>query len=134
MIQVKQMKQQEGFSDRLVSAIRKRYTPLLLWVLRKQKWVLSSILLLFIISFIVFGKLGAEFIPSLDEVLFSELLPILEEVTASISSINMIVFPLLLSAALLFASSKTSLGRRIVKRTRKGLKCIIKSLTSLYET
>ncbi len=63
----KQMKQQEGFSDRLVNTIRKRYTPLLLLVLRKQKWVLSSILLLFIISFIVFGKLGAEFIPSLDE-------------------------------------------------------------------
>ena len=61
------MTQQEGFSDRLVSAIRNRYTPLLLWVLRKQKWVLSSILLLFIISFFVFGKLGAEFIPSLDE-------------------------------------------------------------------
>jgi len=63
----KQMKQQEGFSDRLVAVIRKRYTTLLLVVLRQQKWVLSSIALLFIISFIVFGKLGAEFIPSLDE-------------------------------------------------------------------
>ena len=63
----KQMKQQEGFSDRLVTAIRKRYTPLLIVVLRRQKWVLSSIALLFIISFMVFEKLGAEFTPSLDE-------------------------------------------------------------------
>lgn len=63
----KKIQHKEGFSDRLVAAIRMRYTPLLMVVLRRQKWVLSLIALLFVVSFLVFGKLGAEFIPSLDE-------------------------------------------------------------------
>ena len=63
----KKIKHQTGFSDRLVAAIRKRYTPLLMLVLRQQKWVLSIVALLFVVSYMLFGKLGAEFIPSLDE-------------------------------------------------------------------
>ncbi|MEY2651277.1 MAG: hypothetical protein RLZZ321_369 [Bacteroidota bacterium] len=63
----KQIKHQQGFSERLVAAIRKRYTPLLMLVLRQQKWVLSIVALLFVVAYLLFGKLGAEFIPSLDE-------------------------------------------------------------------
>lgn len=63
----KKISHKEGFSDRLVSAIRNKYTPALMWVLRRQKWIISSIVLLLIVSFSLFGRLGAEFIPSLDE-------------------------------------------------------------------
>lgn len=54
-------------SDRLVDQIKTRYTPALSWVLRKQKWILGSIVVLFTISILLFNQLGAEFIPSLDE-------------------------------------------------------------------
>ena len=55
------------FSDRMVNAIRARYTPTLQTLLRKQKLVLSLIGVLFILSIFAFKQLGAEFIPSLDE-------------------------------------------------------------------
>lgn len=55
------------FSDRMVSAIRSKYTPALQTLLRKQKIVLSLIGVLFVLSIFAFKQLGAEFIPSLDE-------------------------------------------------------------------
>lgn len=55
------------FSDRMVNAIRSKYTPALQTLLRKQKLVLSLIGVLFILSIVAFKQLGAEFIPSLDE-------------------------------------------------------------------
>ena len=55
------------FSDRMVNAIRARYTPTLQTLLRKQKLVLSLIGVLFVLSIFAFKQLGAEFIPSLDE-------------------------------------------------------------------
>jgi len=54
-------------SDRIVNAIRLKYTPMLQSVLRKQKLVLSLIVVLFALSIFAFKQLGAEFIPSLDE-------------------------------------------------------------------
>ncbi|MEN9700188.1 MAG: hypothetical protein RLZZ301_1386 [Bacteroidota bacterium] len=57
----------ETWSDRLVNAIRKRYTPALSWVLRRQKSILVTIVVLFVAAVGLFGRLGAEFIPSLDE-------------------------------------------------------------------
>ncbi|MFM7006977.1 MAG: CusA/CzcA family heavy metal efflux RND transporter [Flavobacteriales bacterium] len=56
-----------NFSDKIVAAIKKRYTPALKMMLRRQKVVLASIAGLFIISILLFKQLGAEFIPSLDE-------------------------------------------------------------------
>jgi cobalt-zinc-cadmium resistance protein CzcA len=54
-------------SDRMVNAIRSKYTPALQTLLRKQKLVLSIICGLFVLSIFAFKQLGAEFIPSLDE-------------------------------------------------------------------
>jgi cobalt-zinc-cadmium resistance protein CzcA len=54
-------------SDRMVNAIRLKYTPILQNLLRKQKLVLSIIGGLFVLSIFAFKQLGAEFIPSLDE-------------------------------------------------------------------
>jgi cobalt-zinc-cadmium resistance protein CzcA len=54
-------------SDRMVNAIRAKYTPALQFLLRKQKMVLTIIGVLFVLSIVAFQQLGAEFIPSLDE-------------------------------------------------------------------
>jgi cobalt-zinc-cadmium resistance protein CzcA len=54
-------------SDRMVNAIRAKYTPALQFLLRKQKMVLTIIGVLFVLSIFAFQQLGAEFIPSLDE-------------------------------------------------------------------
>ena len=63
----KKVQQGQTFSDKIVHAIQKRYTPLLSYVLRKQKLVLSGVIVLFTIAVLLFNQLGAEFIPSLDE-------------------------------------------------------------------
>jgi cobalt-zinc-cadmium resistance protein CzcA len=63
----KKVQQGQTFSDKIVQAIQKRYTPLLSYVLRKQKLVLSGVIVLFTIAVLLFNQLGAEFIPSLDE-------------------------------------------------------------------
>jgi cobalt-zinc-cadmium resistance protein CzcA len=63
----KKVQQGQTFSDKIVQAIQKRYTPLLSYVLRKQKLVLSGLIVLFTIAVLLFNQLGAEFIPSLDE-------------------------------------------------------------------
>jgi cobalt-zinc-cadmium resistance protein CzcA len=63
----KKVQQGQTFSDKMIQAIQKRYTKLLTTLLRKQKWILSGVLVLFTLSIFIFKKLGAEFIPSLDE-------------------------------------------------------------------
>ena len=54
-------------SDRIVNAIRSKYTPALKALLRRQKLALAIIGALFVLSIFAFNRLGAEFIPSLDE-------------------------------------------------------------------
>jgi cobalt-zinc-cadmium resistance protein CzcA len=44
------------------------YVKILSWVLNKTKWVLGVALLSMISAVLVFGKMGGEFIPNLDEV------------------------------------------------------------------
>lgn len=63
----KKVQKGQTFSDKIVYAIQKRYTPLLSFVLRKQKLILSGVIVLFTIAVLLFNQLGAEFIPSLDE-------------------------------------------------------------------
>ncbi len=55
------------FSDRLVGRVQRGYTPLFLKVIRHQKMVVSIVVGLFVVAILLFGQLGAEFIPSLDE-------------------------------------------------------------------
>ena len=57
----------ESFSDRLVGLVRRAYEPILNLFLRKQRAVLLSLFGLLAISMVLFTRLGAEFIPSLDE-------------------------------------------------------------------
>ena len=63
----KKISNTKNFSDRIIEAIQKRYTPALKTILRRQKMVLATIASLLILAVLLFNKLGAEFIPSLDE-------------------------------------------------------------------
>lgn len=51
----------------VIRFLKRLYEPVLRFSLRRRWWVLSGAALLFVISLLVFGRLGAEFIPQLDE-------------------------------------------------------------------
>ena len=63
----KKVNLKETLSDKIVDRIKHLYQPILRFVLKKNKAILVGILGLLVLSLMVFGKLGAEFIPSLDE-------------------------------------------------------------------
>lgn len=54
-------------SDRIINFIRSLYSPVLNIFLRRQRIVLAGLLGLIVVSGLLFTRLGAEFIPSLDE-------------------------------------------------------------------
>lgn len=54
-------------SDRLVGWIQDRYEPALNRVIRNQKWAIAGVVVLFVAAIFLFSRLGAEFIPTLDE-------------------------------------------------------------------
>ncbi|MCU0437853.1 MAG: CusA/CzcA family heavy metal efflux RND transporter [Raineya sp.] len=56
-----------NFSDKMMSKIAKVYQPVILWVLRKKAIVLAITIISLVASFILFTRLGGEFIPQLDE-------------------------------------------------------------------
>ncbi len=55
------------FSDRLMSWIRKAFDPLFRFALKRKLLVTMSAIILFIFSLLIFGRLGGEFIPQLEE-------------------------------------------------------------------
>jgi heavy metal efflux system protein len=57
----------ENISDKIVRFVGNIYKPVLNAFLRRQKTVLAGLALLIVVSVALFGRLGAEFIPSLDE-------------------------------------------------------------------
>lgn len=63
----KKTKNKATFSDRFIKRIQQWYEPLLHKALKRSKIVVSVAFVLFIGSLLLFTKLGAEFIPSLDE-------------------------------------------------------------------
>ena len=58
---------EDTFSDKLVHAIQRVYKPFFLRMIRMQKIVIIAVVGLFVLAIWLFGQLGAEFIPSLDE-------------------------------------------------------------------
>ena len=67
MVLSKKIQVKKTISDRIIENLKNRYIPALTFVLRKQRWVLTTVVLLFLTSIFLFNQLGAEFIPSLDE-------------------------------------------------------------------
>ncbi len=63
----KNTKHKRNFSDRLVDAIQRVYNPIINKALNVPKWIIGSAVVLFVASLLLFTKLGAEFLPSLDE-------------------------------------------------------------------
>jgi cobalt-zinc-cadmium resistance protein CzcA len=63
----KKIKVRETISDKIVKLVKRIYMPILNAFLRRQKTVLAGLGALIVISIFLFSRLGAEFIPSLDE-------------------------------------------------------------------
>ncbi|WP_435262795.1 CusA/CzcA family heavy metal efflux RND transporter [Tenacibaculum sp. nBUS_03] len=63
----KKLSNKSTLSDKLIDRIQKAYDPLLNFALRNKLKVVTGALLTFIVSVFMFTKMGAEFIPSLDE-------------------------------------------------------------------
>lgn len=57
----------ETISDKIIKMVKRVYAPSLNAFLRKQKIVIGSLILILVTSIFLFTRLGAEFIPSLDE-------------------------------------------------------------------
>lgn len=63
----KKVRVKETISDKIVAFVKRIYAPILNAFLRRQKLVLAGLLGLVVVSLLLFSRLGAEFIPSLDE-------------------------------------------------------------------
>lgn len=57
----------KNISTRLVNYLGKVYQPVIIWALRRKKIVLGGALGLLVFVFILFGRMGGEFVPTLDE-------------------------------------------------------------------
>lgn len=55
------------WGDRFISKVERAYIPLLAWALKNGRIVVASSLVLLLSSFLIFTRMGAEFIPQLDE-------------------------------------------------------------------
>lgn len=63
----KKAKKKETIADKMMSFLQRKYDPLLTWAI-KRKWAVVSIAgALMILAFLVFGRMGGEFIPQLKE-------------------------------------------------------------------
>ncbi len=56
-----------SISARFVNFLGRMYKPVIFWALRKKTLVLSGASALLILVFILFGRMGGEFVPTLDE-------------------------------------------------------------------
>ena len=63
----KKTEHKRNFSDKLMDALHKGFTPIILFALRRKLLVSVSAIVLFVFSLFVFNRLGGEFIPQLEE-------------------------------------------------------------------
>lgn len=63
----KKISKKETFADKMVKKIQQWYLPVLNWVLKQNKNVITGAVTLFCVSLVAFKFLGGEFIPSLEE-------------------------------------------------------------------
>lgn len=63
----KKISKEETFADKMVKKIQQWYLPVLNWVLKQNKNVITGAVALFCVSLVAFKFLGGEFIPSLEE-------------------------------------------------------------------
>ncbi len=63
----KRINTKENISDRMMKKLQGWYKPILEWVLKQYKNVITAAIAMFCVSIVAFKFLGGEFIPSLDE-------------------------------------------------------------------
>lgn len=63
----KKTSHKENFSDRMMNAIQRVYSPIINGAMKRKLLVVSVAVVLFIITLITFNRMGGEFIPQLDE-------------------------------------------------------------------
>ena len=63
----KHITHKKSISDRVMDNITRVYRPMFFAVFRRQRLVISIIISILIVSIVLFSRLGAEFIPNLDE-------------------------------------------------------------------
>jgi cobalt-zinc-cadmium resistance protein CzcA len=63
----KKMNHRENFSDRMMNAFQRVYEPALKKTMDYPRWVLSIVVLLFVVAVIRISTMGGEFIPKLEE-------------------------------------------------------------------
>ncbi|MBX2953365.1 MAG: CusA/CzcA family heavy metal efflux RND transporter [Leadbetterella sp.] len=63
----KKTSHKDNFSDRMMNAIQKVYSPIINGAMKRKLMVVTVAVVLFIITLITFNKMGGEFIPQLDE-------------------------------------------------------------------
>lgn len=93
----KKITQKTTFSDRVIRFFHSWYEPVLLWSLRHKMLCVSITILLFIMSVVVFNKMGGEFIPTLEEgdLALHQVLPPGSSLSQSIEASKMIQHRLL---------------------------------------
>ncbi|AZA51484.1 CusA/CzcA family heavy metal efflux RND transporter [Chryseobacterium carnipullorum] len=63
----KKISHKENFSDKMMNRLQKIYQPLLEKALKVKYWLVSVTVALFAVSLFIFGRMGGEFIPQLQE-------------------------------------------------------------------
>ena len=63
----KHIRKQNSLADRIVALLKRLYRPSLEYALSKANWVLGLALALLLVATLVFVRMGAEFIPTLEE-------------------------------------------------------------------
>ncbi|GGF80111.1 CusA/CzcA family heavy metal efflux RND transporter [Wenyingzhuangia marina] len=76
------------FADKLIDAVQKRYQPVLEKALKHQKKFMGGTIAVFLITLLVFTKMGGEFIPTLEEgdLAMQQILPPGSSLTQSIET------------------------------------------------
>lgn len=59
--------EKKSWGDKVVGKMECIYEPIITWALKRSRWVLSGALILLIAGGFLFSRMGAEFIPQLDE-------------------------------------------------------------------
>lgn len=59
--------EKENFADKIINSMKSVYRPMLDWALRNQRLVVGLSIGMLLSAVLVFGKLGGEFIPTLNE-------------------------------------------------------------------
>jgi cobalt-zinc-cadmium resistance protein CzcA len=63
----KKISEHEGWTDKLINWLKSLYDPSLSFALKNKWFTVISTLIVFTFSILIFGRLGAEFVPTLEE-------------------------------------------------------------------